>query len=106
MAGGKRPERAGLNQRKGLAHTVFMDASGAGDINIVSDDNRPVAQWHIVEALERIDGCLDSPDRAEIAGYLLLQGGAYDRQLAKADVLVIGVIADECNMIHHGRYLK
>ncbi len=101
MRSGQRPcvEIARRDQRERLIVLVEMDAGGIV-ADVVLHDHGPVAHRYILQLLERVDGGRNFPDRREIAGRLLLQGGRDFHDVADGHLVGFGNernLLDECS---------
>ncbi|WP_406480747.1 hypothetical protein [Streptomyces sp. NBC_01615] len=90
MAGGQRPAVAVLDQREGLAVVVEVDTGRSGLLDVITDDQGPVADRNVVELVEGVDAGGDLPDRVEVPDGLLLQRGGDTVELGRGDLVALG----------------
>ena len=72
MACRKRPIVIKLDEGERLSVLILMNAGCARRLNIIADDDRPIAHRHVLETSESIDRRVHVPDGAEVPGRLLL----------------------------------
>jgi hypothetical protein len=82
----ERPAVAVLHQREWLAVLVEMDARGSRLVDVVANDDRPVPDRHIFEAVKGVQCRRDVPYLAEIPYGLLLKGSSYSAELRAVDL--------------------
>ncbi len=85
VAHGELPAISELDQGQGLIVFVEVNPRDPRPAYIVADDNWPVADGHICEGSERIQGGVQVPDGREIPGNLLLNGSTGLGELRKGD---------------------
>ena len=81
VAGRQRPAVAVLHQGVGAAVAVEVEPGRA--LDVVDDDDRPVAGRHRAQRRERVDGRGDRPQRREVAGGLLGERGRHVREVGR-----------------------
>src|ERR1051325_12155313 len=102
MADGHRPIAVELNEGQRLVGRPSMYACQARLVNVVTEDDRRVIRWHVLQVRKRLHRCRLTPDWLEVAHDLFLHCGGDGRKVARRRSRRLGY---ERQMSQHPRYL-